>query len=128
MKQEEDMSESVDSILMLLKGFTFDGDTGRTITDLYAAVSGTGCTRDTPFVMPLWLEGDERPAGVNSYLDPEGKRVHILWRSDDSGVSRVVDVILNAPSLAREKPEDGSCEMCSTDMMQEMMREEMEGE
>ena len=122
------MSESVDSILMLLKGFTFDGDTGRTIGDLYAAVSGTGCTRDTPFVMPLWLEGDERPAGVNSYLDPEGKRVHVLWQSDDSGVSRVVDVILNAPSLAREKPAGGSSEMCSIDMMKEMSQEETERE
>ena len=114
------MSETVDNILMLLKGFTFDGDTGRTIDDLYAAVSGTGCTRDTPFVMPMWLEGDERPAGVNSYLDPEGKRVHILWQSDDSGVSRVVDIILDAPSLAREKPEGESCEICNIDMMKEM--------
>ena len=126
------MSENVDSILMLLKGFTFDGDTGRTITDLYAAVSGTGCTRDTPFVMPLWHEGDERPAGVNSYLGPEGKRVHIVWQSDGSGLSRVVDVVLNAPSLAREKPEGDSCDLCSTNMMQEMMeqmsQQEMETE
>ena len=123
------MSEKVDGILMLLKGFTFDGDTGRTISDLYAAVDGTGCTKDTPFVMPLWLEGDERPAGVNSYLDPEGKRVHVLWQSDDSGLSRVVDVILNAPSLAREKHEEGdSCEMCSIDMMKEMLQEGMERE
>jgi len=128
MKQEQNMSESVDGKLMLLKGFTFDGDTGRTIGDLYSAVSGTGCTRDTPFAMPLWLEDDERPAGVNSYIDPEGKRVHIIWQSDDSGVSRVVDVILNAPSLAREKPEEGSCEMCSIDMMKEMLQEETEEE
>ena len=123
------MSESVDNILMLLKGFSFDGDTGRTIRDLYAAVSGTGCTRDTPFAMPVWLEGDERPAGVNSYLDPEGKRVHIIWQSDDFGVSRVVDVILNAPSLAREKHEEGeSCEMCSIDMMTAMLQEDAERE
>lgn len=128
MKQEQNMSESVDGKWMLLKGFTFDGDTGRTIGDLYSAVSGTGCTRDTPFAMPLWLEDDERPAGVNSYIDPEGKRVHIIWQSDDSGVSRVVDVILNAPSLAREKPEEGSCEMCSIDMMKEMLQEETEEE
>ena len=117
------MSESVDSVLMLLKGFTFDGDTGRTITDLYAAVSGTGCTRDTPFVMPLWLEDDERPAGVNSYLGPEGKRVHIVWQSDASGLSRVVDVVLDAPSLAREKPEGESCDLCSINMMKEMMEQ-----
>ena len=123
------MSESVDNILMLLKGFSFDGDTGRTIRDLYAAVSGTGCTRDTPFAMPVWLEGDERPAGVNSYLDPEGKRVHIIWQSDSSGVSRVVDVILNAPSLAKEKHEEGeSCEMCSIDMMKAMLQEDAERE
>ncbi len=122
------MSESVDSKLMLLKGFTFDGDTGRTISDLYSAVSGTGCTRDTPFAMPLWLEGDERPAGVNSYLDPEGKRIHIIWQSDNSGTSRVVDVILNAPSLAREKPEGESCDICSIDIMKEMLQGEMEGE
>lgn len=126
---EEDMSDKVDSILMLLKGFTFDGDTGRTISDLYTAVTGTGCTRDTPFAMPFWLEGDDRPAGVNSYLDPEGKRVHIIWQSDGSGASSVVDVILDAPSLAREKHEEGeSCEMCSIDMLKEMLQEGMEGE
>lgn len=114
------MSEGVDSILMLLKGFTFDGDTGRTIRDLYAAVSGTGCTRDTPFTMPLWLEGDDVPSGVNSYLNPEGKRVHIIWQSDGSGLSRVVDVVLDAPSLAREKPEGEACDMCSIDVMKGM--------
>ena len=117
------MSGSVDNTLMLLKGFTFDGDTGRTIGDLYSAVSGTGCTRDTPFAMHLRLEGDERPAGVNSYLDPEGKRVHIVWKCDDFGLSRVVDIVLNAPSLAREKPEGESCDLCSTNMMQEMMEQ-----
>ncbi len=116
------MSESVDSILMLLKGFTFDGDTGRTIGDLDAAVSGTGCTRDTPFAMPIWLEGDDVPAGVNSYLDPEGKRVHIIWESDGSGLSRVVDVVLDAPSLAREKAEGDSCDACGIEMMKEMLR------
>jgi hypothetical protein len=126
---EEEMSENVDSILMLLKGFTFDGDTGRTINDLYAAVTGTGCTRDAPFAMPLWLEGDEKPSGVNSYLDPEGKRVHIIWQSDSSGVSRVVDVVLNAPSLAREKHEDGeTCDVCSIDVMKTMLQDGMEGE
>jgi len=122
------MSENVDSVLMLLKGFTFDGDTGRTISDLYAAVSGTGCTKDTPFVMPLWLDGDERPAAVNGYLDPEGKRTHIVWQSDDSGLSRVVDVILNAPSLARDEPDKESCEMCSIDMMKAMLQDETEEE
>ncbi|HEY33502.1 MAG TPA: hypothetical protein G4O10_10420 [Dehalococcoidia bacterium] len=123
------MAESVDNILMLLKGFTFDGDTGRTISDLYAAVSGTGCTRDTPFAMPLWLEGDDRPAGVNSYLDPDGKRVHIVWQSDETGVSRVIDVVLDAPSLAREKHEEGeTCDICSIDMMKEMLQGDTEEE
>ncbi len=122
------MSESVDSKLMLLKGFSFDGDTGRTIDDLYAAVSGTGCTRDEPFVMPLWLEGDERPAVVNSFLDPEGKRVHIIWKLDRFELSRVVDVILNAPPLAMKRHSDGSCEMCSIDMVKEMLQEETERE
>jgi len=129
MEQEGDMSEKVDSMLMLLKGFSFDGDTGRTISDLYSAVSGTGCTRDTPFAMPIWLEGDDRPAGVNSYLDPEGKRVHIVWQSEVSGVSRVVDIVLDAPSLAREKHADGeTCDMCSIDMMKEMLQGDMEEE
>ncbi|UCB43789.1 MAG: hypothetical protein JSV77_03840 [Dehalococcoidales bacterium] len=123
------MAESVDDVLMLLKGFSFDGDTGRTISDLYTAVSGTGCTRDTPFAMPVWLEGDERPAGVNSYLDPEGKRVHIVWQSDNSGVSHVIDVVLDAPSLAKEPHEEGeSCDMCSIDMMKAMLQEDTEGE
>ena len=120
------MSEKIDNTLMLLKGFTFDGDTGRTIRDLYSAVSGTGCTRDAPFVTHLRLEGDERPAGVNSYLDPEGKRVHIVWKSDDSGLSRVVDVVLNAPSLAREKPEGESCDLCSIEMMEQISKQETE--
>jgi hypothetical protein len=123
-EQEEDMSGNVDETLMLLKGFTFDGDTGRTIGDLYSAVGGTGCTRDTPFAMHLWLEGDERPAGVNCYLDPEGKRVHIVWKCDDSGLSRVVDVNLNAPSLARKKSEGESCDLCSIEMMKQMFQQE----
>lgn len=106
------MSEKIRDQLMLLKGFTFDGDTGRGLNDLYKAVSGMGLTRDDPFVSPLWLEDDQRPAVVNSYLEPEGKRVHIVWQSDGSGLSRVVDVILDAPTLAKEK-EAGSCEMCS---------------
>ena len=106
------MSESIDKQLLGLKGFTFDGDTGRTLSDLYEAVEATGCTQDTPFVMPSWLEGDQRPSVVNSYLDPEGKRVHIVWGSDNSGFSRVVDVILNAPALAKDEASD-SCNMCN---------------
>jgi len=111
---------------MLMKGFTFDGDTGKTLADLYHAVEGMGFTRDAPFIMPVRRAGDERPAGVNSYLDPEGKRVHIIWQSDGSGLSRVVDVVLDAPSLAREKPAGGSCEMCSIEMMKQMSQEDME--
>lgn len=117
------MPEDVDRILMLLKGFTFDGDTGRTIADLYAAVSGTGCTRDAPFAMPVWLEGDDVPSGVNSYLDPEGRRVQVVWQSDGSGLSRVVDVVLDAPSLAREKPEGPGCDICSVDLMKGLANE-----
>ena len=119
------MSEGVNDRLMLLKEFRFDGDTGRTLDDLYAAVSGTGCTRDDPFMMPLRLEDHERPAVVNSYLDPEGKRVHIVWKSDRSGLSRVVDVIPNAPPLlARETHSHGACEICSIEMMKEMLQTE----
>ena len=105
------MSESMNEQLIGLKGFTFDGDTGRTLDDLYEAVSIKGCTMDTPFLMPLWPDGNQRPSVVNSFLDSEGKRVHIVWNSEESGVSRVVDVILNAPSLAEEGAA-GSCEAC----------------
>ncbi|UCH42557.1 MAG: hypothetical protein JSW16_07045 [Dehalococcoidales bacterium] len=112
------MPENINDTLMLLKGFTFDGDTGRTIQDLYSAVTGTGCTKDTPFAMPSWVEGDEKPVAVNSYLDPEGKRVHIIWRSDTSGLSRVIDVVLNAPSLAKDKPAEASCDVFHIDMME----------
>ncbi len=114
------MAESVNKQLMLLKGFAFDGDTGRTISDLYQALDAMGLTQDTPFVSPSWIEGDERPVGLNSYLDPEGKRVHIIWHSDNSGLSSVIDVVLNAPSLAKEKPEDESCNACGANMMEVM--------
>ena len=114
------MAENIDNILMLLKGFTFDGDTGRTLKDLYAAVNGTGCTRDAPFIMPKRLEGYERPAAVNSYLDPEGRRIHVIWNSDNSGLSTVVDIILDAPSMAREKSEEESCDICSVNMMEQL--------
>ena len=123
------MSENIHGALMLLKGFTFDGDTGRTINDLYSAVVGTGCTRDTPFAAPSWVEGDEKPVAVNSYLDPEGKRVHVIWHSDNFGLSSVIDVVLNAPSLAKEKPEDESCDACGinvVEMMKQMAEEEMD--
>jgi len=125
------MSQNIDDTLMLLKGFTFDGDTGRTLSDLYSAVTGTGCTRDTPFAMPSWVESDEKPVAVNSYLDPEGKRVHIIWSSDSSGLSSVIDVVLNAPSLAREKPKDELCDTCGDnmniiEMMKQMAEEEMD--
>lgn len=121
------MSQNIDDTLMLLKGFTFDGHTGRTLYDLYSAVTGTGCTRDTPFAMPSWVEGDEKPVAVNSYLDPEGKRVHIIWRSDSSGLSSVVDVVLNAPSLAKDKPEGELCDICGDNMI-EMMQQLAEEE
>lgn len=118
------MPENVDSILMLLKGFTFDGDTGRTITDLNTAVTGTGCTKDAPFVAPFWLEGDERPAGLNRYLDPDGKRVHVVWQSDNFGLSRVIDVILNAPAPPEAHSDGGSCDACGVDMLKQMSLDE----
>jgi hypothetical protein len=67
MMKEEGMSDSANDELMLIKGFTFDGDTGKTMSDLYHAAEELGLTRDTPFAMPLWLEGDGRPAVANSY-------------------------------------------------------------
>lgn len=120
------MSESINKQLGLLKGFTFDSDTGRTIGDLYQALDAMGLTQDTPFVSPSWIEGNERPVGLNSYLDPEGNRVHIIWHSDNSGLSSVIDVVLNAPSLAKEQAAD-SCNACGTDMM-EMMKQLAEEE
>ncbi len=122
------MSEKIDDVLALLKGFSFDSDTGRTINDLYSAVGGTGCTRDTPFVMPWWLEGEETPAAVNSFLGPDGRRVHVIWQSDDSGLSQVVDVVFDAPSLAREKYDGGDCDACSIEMMKQMSLGEVPGE
>ncbi len=121
------MSEKIDSILTLLKGFSFDSDTGRTINDLYSAVSGTGCTKDTPFVMPWWVEGEETPAAVNSFLDPDGRRVHVIWRSDASGLSQVIDVIFDAPSLAKPEREGGECDACSIDMMKQLSLGEAPG-
>ncbi len=102
------MSAQVQKELVSLKGFTFDGDTGKTLDDLYAAVEKTGYTRDAPFAVPSWREGAERPSVVNSYLDAEGKRAHVIWESDVTGMSRVVDVVMDAPSLLVEKGE-GSC-------------------
>ncbi len=117
------MSGAVEENLMLLTGFTFDGDTGRTLKDLYAAVSGTGCTRDAPFVRPLWVEGRQRPAVVNSYLTPEGRRVHVVWQSDDAGLSEVVNIVLDAPSLAEEKPRGQSCDICSFGLVEQLTRD-----
>ena len=119
------MSEQIDGQLLGLKGFTFDGDTGKTLSDLYETVNAIGGTRDAPFIKPLRLEGQERPAVVNSYVDPEGRRFHVIWRSDNSGLSFVVDVILDAPSLAREENAD-SCGTCCGDIsgiLEELARE-----
>ena len=103
------MTESTDRQLIGLKGFTFDGDTGKALADLYEAVQATGCTRDVPFIAPVWLNGSDRPVAVNSYMDPEGRRVHVIWGPEGTGRSHVVDVILNAPSLARQR-EEHSCD------------------
>lgn len=104
------MTKELDKQLMGLKGFTFDGDTGRTLIDLYNAVKTIGGKKDALFLAPLPIKGRDRFAVINSYLDPSGRRFHIIWQSDKSGLSEVVDVILNAPSLAKEKGE--ACEMC----------------
>ena len=109
------MSGEMDKQLQDLKGFAFDGDTGRTLNDLYEAVNKMGGTKDAPFVRPFQLEGHDRPAVVNSYLDPEGRRYHVIWYSDKSGLSHVSDVIPDAPSLAKEERAD-SCGTCADDM------------
>ena len=123
------MSKRIDDILTLLKGFSFDGDTGRTISDLYAAVDGTGCTRDVPFIMPWWGEGHDRPAAANSFLDPDGRRIRVVWKSGASGISEVTDIVFDAPSLAREKHEEGdSCDSCNIEMLKQMTLGEVPGE
>jgi hypothetical protein len=112
--QEEEVSETANEQLIKLKGFTFDGETGRKLSDLYSAVGETGYTKDAPFVRPTWSGDNPRPGAVNSFLDTEGNRAHLIWQSDDSGLSRVVDIVLNAPSLAREATGD-ACEACGGD-------------
>ena len=106
------MTGSMDEQLKKLKGYTFDGDTGRTLNDLYREVIAKGTTRDFPFMAPYWGDGSERPSVVNSFLDSEGNRFHVVWHSEESGLSSVVDVILDAPSLAREE-EECSCDGCN---------------
>lgn len=106
------MSEKItDKQLMALKGFAFDGDTGKTLVDLNRAVTAIGYTKDIPFAVPSWVENEKTPIIVNSYLDPKGNRVHVIWHSDESGLSKVVDVVFDAPSLERKKAE-GSCGTC----------------
>jgi hypothetical protein len=114
------MSENINEKMVSLKGFTFDGNTQRSLRDLYDAVNAIGCTRDVPFTQPSWREGIETPVAINSYLDPEGQRIHVVWGSDGSGLSRVIDVVLNAPSLACEKTEN-SCNSCGCGCGQDLM-------
>ncbi len=83
--------------LAALKGFTFDGRTGRKLKDLYNAVNATGCTRAEPFVTPRWNEGEDRPEVVNRYLDAAGERVNVVWSSDSDGTSRVTEIVFDAP-------------------------------
>lgn len=83
--------------LAAMKGFTFDGSTGRRLKDLYDAVNATGCVRDEPFTTPHWNEGEDRPEVVNRYLDSEGKRINVVWNSGSDGTSRVTDVVFDAP-------------------------------
>ncbi len=104
------MAKETDNQLLSLKGFKFNGNTGKTLTDLYNAVKTMGGKKDSPFLAPLSIKGRDRFAVINSYLDPSGKRFHIVWQSDKAGLSEVVNVILNAPSLAKEQ--ENACEMC----------------
>ena len=105
------MYREIDKQLLELKGFTFDGDTGRTLRSLYQAVDTIGGTKDVPFVRPYQRQGHDRPAVVNAYLDPEGRRFHIIWYSDDAGLSHVDNVIFDAPSLAEDRRIE-SCDAC----------------
>ena len=105
------MAGGIDKQLLDLKDFTFDGDTGRTLRDLYDSVNAIGGTKDAPFVRPFQLEGHGRPAVVNAYLDPEGRRFHVIWCSDPSGLSRVDSIVFDAPSLVKEEQAE-SCESC----------------
>ena len=118
------MTEATREKLTRLKGFTFDGDTGRTLRDLYQAVGAAGYTRDAPFVMPSWREGDPTPVVLNSYLDGEGDRVHVVWQSGDTGLSRVVDIIEDAPSLEKVRADDAeTCHACGgVDAFRETMQ------
>ena len=107
------MTETTREQLMQLKGYTFDGDTGRTLRDLYQAVGDAGYERDAPFIMPSWRDGDDMPVVLNSYLDDDGNRVHVVWQSDDAGQSIVVDIIADAPSLQKVAVDDAeSCSAC----------------
>ena len=105
----------MDNQLLELKGFTFDGDTGRTLGNLYEAVGAIGGAKDAPFVRPFKLEGHDRPAVVNAYVDPEGRRFHVIWYSDEAGLSHVHNVVFDAPSLEKKKQVD-SCDACGEDI------------
>jgi hypothetical protein len=119
------MSGEMEKQLLDLKGFTFDSDTGRKLSDLYETVNTIGGTKDNPFVLPYQLEGHERPAVVNAYLDSDGKRFHVIWYSDTAGLSHVRDVKFDAPSLARATQTD-SCDACGEGMhgiLEEMVKD-----
>jgi len=109
------MRKEIERKLLDLKGFSFDSDTGRTLKDLYKVVNEIGGQKDAPFVSALPIKGRDTPAAINSYLDPDGERFHIIWQSEKSGLSHVTEVVFNAPSLAKVKNED-SCGSCNTGM------------
>ncbi len=123
------MTEATRKQVTRLKGFTFDGDTGRTLRDLSEAVGAAGYRRDAPFVMPSWREGDEIPVVLNSSLDGDGNRVHVVWQSDGAELSRVIDIIDDAPSLEKVRAADAdACDACGgvaafRETMQEMLDE-----
>jgi hypothetical protein len=109
------MNKAFGTRLLALKGFSFDGDTGRTLKDLYKEVTSIGGQKDAPFVDSFPIKGRETPAAVNSYLDPDGKRFYVIWQSEKSGLSHVIDIVFDAPSLAKVKSED-SCSSCNAGM------------
>ena len=60
------MSGSANDKLMLIKGFTFDGDTGKTMSDLYHAAEELGLARDP---QQIQTRSDKGRALVHDNLD-----------------------------------------------------------
>jgi len=119
------MRKEMEKKLLALKGYSFDGDTGRTLKDLYKAVNDIGGQKDAPFVSSLSIKGRSAPAAINSYLDPGGERFQIVWQSESSGISHVTEIRFNVPSLAKIKNEDscGSCNAGMSDLLESIYKD-----